>query len=168
MSGSLRVAAISADVDAAFWVEVGRLKLEVYKLSQDVVPITAYMSIFPTAQPSYLINEAAFAGPSQKGFVRIRGDIVMFNTIEEYKAACSQEFLHSKVQELVQATDTEKNAAVPPELINFHVICYADLKTFQFYYWSCLPTASVPIEMTDVSAASATIGPDVSDGPHGG
>ncbi|KAF8328206.1 uncharacterized protein EI90DRAFT_1613500 [Cantharellus anzutake] len=143
----------ASTVSPAFWHTLTKVKLEVQKLSSDVLPIVASYKAGRTFRdretgvdvslPSDLsLAEDAFDPPDQarsgRGAAISRGYFKNFNTIEEFKAADKQLLFNNLCGEIWEAFK-DPNADPSEFLTRFLLITFADLKKYKFYYWFAFP-----------------------------
>ena len=146
-------------LDVSFFQELARLKLDVLKLQSQEVPLWASLDLkhIPKAINSapITIDKQSFDTDNvlpklNNEQLRIEGTITNFNTFEQFKELDKQNFLEEKARKL-QNKDINK-------VVEFHIISFADLKKYKFFYWVCIPcfepknlqiTVGGPAKITD-------------------
>ncbi|QLL30271.1 hypothetical protein HG536_0A00880 [Torulaspora globosa] len=127
-------------LDASFFQELCRLKLDVLKLDSRGQPLFACLDTSYTFKSRNSVplslNERTFQRESLRtsSGVRIYGVLHNFNRFEEFKSLDKQEFVKRRATEVYHAGLININDSV-----SFHVISFADLKEYRFYYWVCVP-----------------------------
>ncbi|KDQ19117.1 hypothetical protein BOTBODRAFT_28607 [Botryobasidium botryosum FD-172 SS1] len=141
---------LTSTVSPSLWHALTKLKIDVLKLSQDTVPISASYSAGRTVTdretgtdvplPSTLTVageafEATTTLPSHS--VSALGVLKNFNTIEEFKAADKQALFNDVAQEIWNSIKSSPDPS--KDLSRFLLITFADLKKYKFYYWFAFP-----------------------------
>lgn len=127
-------------IDTTFFQELSRLKLDVLKLDSRGQPLFAHLDTSYTSRSQNSVplslNERSFQVDysSANSGVPVHGILHNFNRFEEFKSLDKQKFIKDIATELYFAGLKDINKSVA-----FHVICFADLKEYRFYYWVCVP-----------------------------
>ncbi|TFY73078.1 hypothetical protein EWM64_g10934, partial [Hericium alpestre] len=139
----------SSLVQPTLWHELTRLKLEVLRLSDETVPLTATYSAGRTIKDRNTGQEVALgcmitaggdgfdkdhALPPQA--VAAYGVLKNYNTIDEFKNADKKALLNQVADEIWESITTKRDTSA---LTRFLVITYADLKKYKYYYWFAFP-----------------------------
>lgn len=127
-------------LDATFFQELCRLKLDVLKLDSRGQPLFAclddsYLSKSQNSVPLSL-NEQSFQAESLRtgSGVPVHGVLHNFNRFEEFKSLDKQKFVRERAIDMYNVGLNNIN-----ESVSFQVISFADLKGYRFYYWVCVP-----------------------------
>ncbi|KAH9007502.1 hypothetical protein EDB84DRAFT_1553886 [Lactarius hengduanensis] len=145
----VQFAQFSSLVQPTFWHELSRVKLEVLRLSDDSVPLTATYSTGRTikdrntGQDVPLGCNISVGGESfsedyspPPNSITARGVLKNYNTIEEFKNADKRALFNKLSDEIWDSIIQNHDVAV---LTRFLLITYADLKKYKFYYWFAFP-----------------------------
>ncbi|CAL5221045.1 g3168 [Coccomyxa viridis] len=141
---------LQSTVDVAFWAELGRLKLDTLRLSEDAQPITGFYSASNSSDyPASLTLDGQSLesqAPHRKGLHSIPGSLLNVNTFERFKAAQEQasQHLQKASQQIWQDILSGRAQEDPGRLLNFLLLSYADLKHFRYYYWFAFPVLKPP------------------------
>uniref|UniRef100_A0A8R1DE97 Ubiquitin-like modifier-activating enzyme ATG7 n=1 Tax=Caenorhabditis japonica TaxID=281687 RepID=A0A8R1DE97_CAEJA len=84
--------------------------------------------------------------PGNAGFV-VEGDLILYNTLENFKAADKTELLINLAGEIWSLICSEEWLENPAALTQFFIIAFADLKKFKYIYWTCVPTFVYPADI---------------------
>lgn len=139
----------SSLVQPTLWHKLTDLKIDVLKLSDAALPITASYSIGRSvhdretgqeiALPCNLsVGSESFEQDHKPphGSVSATGTLKNYNTIEEFKAADKTALFNQEAQDawnnIVKTRDTS-------QLSRFLLITFADLKKYKYYYWFAFP-----------------------------
>ncbi|KAL4263206.1 Ubiquitin-like modifier-activating enzyme ATG7 [Pleurotus pulmonarius] len=167
-------------VQPSFWHELTSLKVDVLRLSDDAIPITATYTTGrsvkdrETGQEIVLgCNVTVGAESFQKdhqpsaGAVVAQGTVKNFNTIEEFKSADKSSLFNHEADIIWESILRNRDASL---LTRFLLISYADLKKYKYYYWFAFPAfAAKPAwEIDDRGWVSAeeTFSQDALNGIH--
>lgn len=133
-------APIQSFLDTSFFQELSRLKLDVLKLDSRGQPLfatldTSYISKAGKSVPLFL-NERSFKFDTLRApsGVPVTGMIHNFNVFDKFKSLDKQQFMEQLAQERFEEGIQDINKS-----ICFHIISFADLKRYRFYYWVCVP-----------------------------
>ncbi|KAF8649445.1 hypothetical protein AX16_005792 [Volvariella volvacea WC 439] len=136
-------------VQPSFWHELTRLKIDVLRLSDDALDITAFYgsgrSVVDreTGQEVALgcnltVGSESFDKGHQLplGNVAASGTFKNFNTIEDFKATDKTQLFNNEAEKIWQHILTKRD----PSLLNrFLLITFADLKKYKYFYWFSFP-----------------------------
>ncbi|KAF5122981.1 hypothetical protein DV495_004096 [Geotrichum candidum] len=130
--------------DAGFFQELASRKLNDLKLSKEEIRIVGTVGISRAAgrQPDLSVSKASFDTDSASIATRPTafGSLVNLNTIEEFKAYDKNDLLRQKVAQVYDAIVSGSVLEDPARLNTFHLLVFADLKKFLFWYWFAFPT----------------------------
>ncbi|KAH9016910.1 hypothetical protein EDB85DRAFT_2135243 [Lactarius pseudohatsudake] len=159
----VQFAQFSSLVQPTFWHELSRVKLEVLRLSDDSVPLTATYSTGRTikdrntGQDVPLGCNISVGGESfsedyspPPNSITARGVLKNYNTIEEFKNADKRALFNKLSDEIWDSIIQNHDVAV---LTRFLLITYADLKKYKFYYWFAFPAFACPTLISLTSLA---------------
>ncbi|CCH59609.1 hypothetical protein TBLA_0B07930 [Henningerozyma blattae CBS 6284] len=150
-------------LDTSFFQELARLKLDVLKLDTTELNLIGNIELqdLPAAENNghLFLDSKSFSDNDDRAVFNetsnsLFGDILNFNTIENFKSLNKQEYIIKKGHELLCRGLTDINKSV-----GFSIISYCELKKYKFYYWVCFPCfqfeslsfSSVKIETTSIS-----------------
>ncbi|KAF8260462.1 hypothetical protein EI94DRAFT_1667960 [Lactarius quietus] len=157
----VQFAQFSSLVQPTFWHELSRVKLDVLRLSDDSVPLTATYSAGRTIKDRNTGQEVALGCNISVGgeslsedysatpqSITAQGILKNYNTIEEFKNADKRALFNKLSDEIWDSIIQNHDVAA---LTRFLVITFADLKKFKFYYWFAFPAfAAQPLwEISD-------------------
>ncbi|KAJ8482112.1 hypothetical protein ONZ45_g15064 [Pleurotus djamor] len=151
----VQFAPFSSLVQPSFWHELTSLKVDVLRLSDDSVPITASYTTGKSFKDRDTGQEIALgcnitvgSESFEKDFkcplgaVSAHGTLKNFNTIEDFKAADKSTLFNHEADAIWESIIRNKDTSM---LTRFLVISYADLKKYKYYYWFAFPAfASKP------------------------
>lgn len=145
----VQFAPFSSLVQPTLWHELTRLKLEVLRLSEDSVPLTATYTTGRTIKDRNTGQEVALGcnlNVGGEGFekdhslpsfsVAARGVLKNYNTIEDFKKADKHALFNQTADEIWESIATKRDTSA---LTRFLVITFADLKKYKYYYWFAFP-----------------------------
>ncbi|SCU79424.1 LADA_0B00562g1_1 [Lachancea dasiensis] len=126
-------------LDTSFFQELARLKLDVLKLDASTKSLGSYvdMNHIPKGSPCahLFLNDQSFSGfPAKEEGISINGSLYNYNTIEEFKKVEKTQFLYDRAEEAWNA-----GLENPDNCVVLSVISFADLKSYKFFYWVCVP-----------------------------
>ncbi|KAI0052733.1 E1-like protein-activating [Auriscalpium vulgare] len=145
----VQFAQFSSLVQPTFWHELTRVKLEVLKLSDASVPLTATYAAGRTVKDRNTGQEVALGsnitvgaesfddkrGPAPHTIVA-KGTIKNYNTIEDFKNADKRAIFNEAADEIWERITKDHDTSA---LNRFLVITFADLKKYKYYYWFAFP-----------------------------
>ncbi|CCK70340.1 Atg7p KNAG_0E00720 [Huiozyma naganishii CBS 8797] len=154
-------------IDASFFQELSRLKLEVLKLNEQKVPLYSKMDLLAIPESSNSASlflgkqnfEVESATDDGNGLT-VDGAIYNFNTLEEFKSLDKQRFLHDRAADVWEACQTNIN-----NCFKFSIISFADLKTYKYYYWVCVP-ALIHANVSISVARNLSVSREISETAH--
>ncbi|KIK68841.1 hypothetical protein GYMLUDRAFT_34831 [Collybiopsis luxurians FD-317 M1] len=136
----------------SFWHKFTELKLDVLKLSDAHVDITATYRVgrliedreggpgaFVGVGGSLAVEEESFGqGPSSltMGSAVAKGVVKNYNTIEEFKVADKSKLFNESADKIWTSIQTTRSTTL---LNSFLLITFADLKKYRYYYWFAFP-----------------------------
>eukprot|EP00501_MAST-03F_sp_TOSAG23-6_P002262 GSMAST32.ASY1.ANO1.2362.1 assembled CDS len=145
----LKYQCFSSHVDASFWKELARRKLDEYCLSDAAVDIVGSYDVsrhggkigarMSVSADAFQVEIDTYANSG----VRCRGVLRNFNTVEEFKAANRTKMLNDLGMEVLSDIISGKAIEDPSRLNPFLLVTFADLKKHVFVYWFAFP-ALVP------------------------
>ncbi|TDL27707.1 E1-like protein-activating [Rickenella mellea] len=173
----------SSLVQPAFWHELTRLKIDVLKLSEESLPITASYSVGrsitdrETGQEVALgcnltisddsFNDTKTLQRLPANSVRVNGTFKNFNTIEEFKEADKSALFNQTADEIWNGIKATGDISL---LNRFLLITFADLKKYRYYYWFAFPAfvakPAWSIDDAGWKSAEEHIGRDALSGIH--
>ncbi|EJD01962.1 ubiquitin-like conjugating enzyme [Fomitiporia mediterranea MF3/22] len=139
----------SSLVQPEFWHELTRLKVDVLRLAEHSLPISATYAVGRSITDRETGKEVdlgchitlggdAFdvdAKPLQHS-IRCTGTFKNFNTIEDFRAADKSALFNQVADEIWNAIRDTGDSSV---LNRFLLITFADLKKYKYYYWFAFP-----------------------------
>ncbi|EGV62361.1 Autophagy protein 7 [Yamadazyma tenuis] len=129
---------IQSFVDSSFFTRLSELKINEYKLESKPQLIFGSLT---DPQKLTKFNNVPILNLDYNSFEKqdhhnISGYIHNVNTIEEFKSVGKQQLMSEWGQQLVsQLADGNDQG-------QFHILSFADLKKYKFYYWVAYPTAN--------------------------
>lgn len=146
-------------VDAAFFAQLARTKLENQRLSTEPISIHGDLSLL-YKPASFRLTEDSFtqldkhavaiahAASNSALEFSVDGIITNVNTIEDFKKLDKQGMLK---QTLTSVGQSILNGCTASELTSFSLLTFADLKKYKFYYWFMFPQLKWSSTMTVTS-----------------
>ncbi|KIM80534.1 hypothetical protein PILCRDRAFT_789269 [Piloderma croceum F 1598] len=145
----VQFAPFSSLVQPAFWHELTNLKIDVLRLSDEILPITGSYSVGRSVKDRETGQEIALGCNLTIGSESLEkrsqlpphsviasGAFKNFNTIEDFKAADKTALFNQASEEIWDSIITKKDTSL---LNKFFLITYADLKKYKYYYWFSFP-----------------------------
>ncbi|KAH9979848.1 E1-like protein-activating [Lactifluus volemus] len=176
----VQFAQFSSLVQPTFWHELSRLKLEVLRLSDESVPVTATYSAGRTVKDRNTGHQVALGcniAVSGDGLsetyhpplhsVPAQGILTIYNTIEEFKNADKRALFNKLSDEVCIASfywDSIITNHDPSALTRFLLITFADLKKYKFYYWFAFPAFAANLShlsTAQLNSLAEQLGPTV-------
>jgi len=145
----------TSNVNVSFWHELGRRKLEIFKLSEEPVTIYGYYGIDTQNDlPSYFYLslesfETDFKPPA--GYFKAIGTLYNTNTIENFKSLNKQLLFDKTAQMIWEDIRSGRYLDEPHLLTRFLLTSFADLKKFIFYYHFAFP-ALIPKQLATLDS----------------
>ncbi|KAI0671985.1 E1-like protein-activating [Trametes maxima] len=160
-------------VQPAFWHALTNLKIDVLRLSDDALPVSATYTTGRSVKDretgkdiplgcNLSVGDDAFTDDPQvpQHAVLAKGSFKNFNNIEDFKNADKTALFNHLSDEIWKSITVDKSTAL---LSRFLLITFADLKKYKYYYWFAFPAfAAKPAwEIdTDWSPAHLALGED--------
>ncbi|CAL1279855.1 unnamed protein product [Larinioides sclopetarius] len=145
----LQFVPFSSAVDAGFWYQLSKKKLDVFKLSDSPVEIFgfySYNSSLTSLPPIANIDYSAFNNEMQipSSSFPMKGVVINTNTLEDFKVKDKKALLQSVGQSIWQAITS--GAALDNPIILQSLLCltFADIKKYHYYYWIAFPAFNYP------------------------
>jgi ubiquitin-like modifier-activating enzyme ATG7 len=145
----VQFAPLSSLVQPSFWHELTNLKIDILRLSDDILPISGFYSVGRSVKDRETGNEIALGcnltigadslqkvSQLQPHSVAASGSCKNFNTIEDFKGADKTALFNQASEEIWESIVTKKDTS---RLNQFFLITYADLKKYKYYYWFAFP-----------------------------
>eukprot|EP01112_Ceratiomyxa_fruticulosa_P011811 TRINITY_DN3239_c0_g2_i5.p1 TRINITY_DN3239_c0_g2~~TRINITY_DN3239_c0_g2_i5.p1 ORF type:complete len:623 (+),score=106.10 TRINITY_DN3239_c0_g2_i5:111-1979(+) len=136
----------SSAVNVSFWYELGKLKLDRFKLAEEPIPINGYYTTgIHSGIPSFinLERDAFFTPftPPPRSYM-VQGTLFNTNTLETFKGLPKPKLFSDLAEKIWE--DIKSGAAVQdPSLLNrFLLLTFADLKSYKYYYMFGFPALS--------------------------
>ncbi|KAJ3984434.1 hypothetical protein F5890DRAFT_1517061 [Lentinula detonsa] len=136
----------------SFWHKLTELKLDVLKLSDAEVDITATYRVGRLIEdresgPGTFVGVGGSLGVEEESFglghsspaigsAVAKGVVKNYNTIEEFKAADKSKLFNEAADKIWKSILETRSTAL---LNTFLLITYADLKKYRYYYWFAFP-----------------------------
>eukprot|EP00294_Goniomonas_avonlea_P013408 CAMPEP_0114553282 /NCGR_PEP_ID=MMETSP0114-20121206/7570_1 /TAXON_ID=31324 /ORGANISM="Goniomonas sp, Strain m" /LENGTH=656 /DNA_ID=CAMNT_0001738205 /DNA_START=8 /DNA_END=1978 /DNA_ORIENTATION=+ len=139
-SEALQFQTFTSTADVSFWGELARLKLEVYRLTNEVRPIMGTYSLGSGVSRMCFGREAFEQFTPAPHTFAARGNLNLFETLDDFKGCDKKEFLKRSGEKLWESIRSGAAVEDPTLLLPFELLIYADLKHFVFYYWFAFPT----------------------------
>jgi len=165
--GILQFAPFSSAVDAGFWHQYTKLKLDVLHLSETPIPVVGnYVNSDPQGLPARLSLEfdSCQMNPSvPAGSFPAVGQLINTNTIEDFRNK-DKAVLMKNCAGMVWSAITSGDALEQPSLLNnFLLFTFADLKKYHYYYWFAFPAFMEPktISLVEQPKSIGTVFTDV-------
>ncbi|CAH1793054.1 unnamed protein product [Owenia fusiformis] len=147
----LQYAPFSSALDAGFWHTLSQNKLNVYGLDDTEVPLHGfYYNGNADGIPCSLnldynaFNEQATIPP--KNFPA-HGSLFNTNTIDAFRDSDKKKLLETAGNKIWADIISGKALDDPSLLTRFHLLTFADLKKYHFYYWFAFPALSHDVTM---------------------
>ena len=133
-------------VEASFFTELGKYKLETARLSEDSIPLHGLLSMpATTGRPPALrvsggsleaVPAVASDGPLD---FYVNGCITNVNTLEAFKELDKSALLQAQARELLASINDLSIVENLQALLGFQIISFSDIKKYKFYYWFVFP-----------------------------
>ncbi|KAL0953093.1 hypothetical protein HGRIS_004364 [Hohenbuehelia grisea] len=136
-------------VQPSFWHELTNLKVDVLRLSDEAIPISASYTVGKSVKDretgkeivlgcNLTVGTESFGKTYQPahGSVAAHGVFKNFNTIEEFKAADKTALFNQEASAIWEGITSRKDTS---GLSRFLLLSYADLKKYKYYYWFAFP-----------------------------
>ena len=154
----LQFAPFQSTLDAGFWHELGRRKLEQYRLSSDPVDIRGHYTnaSLPDLPISLSLDYGAFeeTASSSAWACLSPGVLRNTNTLDAFKSCDKKQLLEEAGQKVWDAICTGQAVEDPSLLTHFLLLTYADLKKYNYCYWFAFPALLPSSPVTFKQAAT--------------
>ncbi|KAK6639805.1 hypothetical protein RUM43_008080 [Polyplax serrata] len=136
----LKFVFFKSQVDPSFWQRLTELKLDKDRLNENSHQIWGYYSNRKPEGQNQLLSVDASSFNQQPDDNRIFGVglIINKNTIEGFKEENKIEILKNEGKEMMKVIK-EEALNNPSLLARFYMLTYANLKSYQYYYWFAFP-----------------------------
>ena len=139
----LQFVPFQSTLDAGFWNELSRMKLEKYQLSDAPVDIHGSYtnSSLPGISTSLSIDYAAFSKLPALSNIHYPSPGVLrnTNTLNAFKTVDKRQLLEAAGRRVWDVINDGKALKNPSLLTSFLLLTYADLKKYDYYYWFAFP-----------------------------
>mmetsp|Transcript_32102 Transcript_32102/g.43966 ORF Transcript_32102/g.43966 Transcript_32102/m.43966 type:complete len:691 (+) Transcript_32102:91-2163(+) len=135
----------SSYVDVSFWSDFSKKKLEIFKLSEDAIPIHGSYSCGQTKHKNLpsrlLLSSESFQQdrPQEARLVLVPGELHNSNTIEGFKKMDKKAHFDATAKKLWESITSGDALANPSQLGRFVLFTFADLKKYKFSYLFAFP-----------------------------
>uniref|UniRef100_A0A0K8UC96 Ubiquitin-like modifier-activating enzyme ATG7 n=1 Tax=Bactrocera latifrons TaxID=174628 RepID=A0A0K8UC96_BACLA len=142
----LQYAPLQSFVNPTFWHKLSDIKLNHDRLSDAPKHIFAYYTNFNAKACLLETDYTAFNGDfmAPRLYYPAVGTLYNRNTIEDFKACDKNELLRLEGHKLVDDFRTDRVLDDPKLLARFFVLSFADLTTYNYYYWFAFPCPLTP------------------------
>ncbi|XP_015921791.1 ubiquitin-like modifier-activating enzyme ATG7 [Parasteatoda tepidariorum] len=144
----LQFVPFASALEAGFWYQLTKKKLEVFKLDDKPVEIQAfYSNSGPTGSPCIVnIDYSSLEVDTavSPGSFGLRGTLINTNTIEDFKLKDKKDLLRSVGQKIWKSITDESALENPTNLQSLVCLTFAELKKYHFYYWIGFPALVYP------------------------
>jgi ubiquitin-like modifier-activating enzyme ATG7 len=164
----------SSSIGVAFWEELSRRKLNIYKLNEDPVPILGSYAPSPDDRiPSRLsLRRESFAATGRsdaaeelaavsscESLCGSSGILRNCNTVETFRSTDKNATLESAAMQVWKDIKSGDAVTCPDLLTRFVMLSFADLKSHQFLYWACFPALvpAMPFRSLPVQSAAEAL-----------
>ncbi|KAE9408523.1 E1-like protein-activating [Gymnopus androsaceus JB14] len=130
----------------SFWHKLTELKLDVLKLSDAEVEISATYRVGRLIEdresgPGAFVGVGGSLGVEEESFAHsvdasLPSGSANYNTIEDFKAADKSKLFNDAADKIWTSIQTSRSTTL---LNSFLLITYADLKKYRYYYWFAFP-----------------------------
>ncbi|XP_036343701.1 LOW QUALITY PROTEIN: ubiquitin-like modifier-activating enzyme ATG7 [Rhagoletis pomonella] len=142
----LQYAPLQSFVNPNFWHKLSEIKLNHDRLSDAPKPIFGYYTNLNAKacllETDYSAFNGDFTAPRQCH--PAVGTLYNKNTIEDFKACDKNELLQIEGRKLIQDFRADRVLEDPKLLARFFVLSFADLATYNYYYWFAFPCPLTP------------------------
>eukprot|EP00062_Callorhinchus_milii_P025153 gi/632985826/ref/XP_007909899.1/ PREDICTED: ubiquitin-like modifier-activating enzyme ATG7 [Callorhinchus milii] len=145
---ALSFAPLCSALDAGFWHQLTRRKLELYRLDQSAKPLRGhYYNGDPSGLPTRLTLE--FSAFDVNTLTPARccpafGSLYNTNTFQAFKSTDKKALLEQVGKEIWESIKSGRAVEDPTLLNSFILLTFADLKKYHFYYWFAFPALCFP------------------------
>lgn len=145
---ALQFAPFASALDAGFWHELTRRKLNDYRLDESPRNIKAYYyNGDQSGLPTRLTLEFSAFDVNAVTSPRccpIFGTLYNTNTLQSFKSTDKKALLDQVGNEIWEAIKSGRAIEDPSLLSSFLLLTYADLKKYHFFYWFAFPALCFP------------------------
>ncbi|KAF8227163.1 E1-like protein-activating [Tricholoma matsutake] len=164
----VQFAPFSSLVQPSFWHELTNIKIDVLRLSDEALPISATYSTGRSVRDretgqeiplgcNLSVGSESFdkAFKPSPGSIATSGIFKNYNTIEEFKAADKTALFNEEAAKIWDYVISKGDTSL---LNHFLVLTFADLKKYKYYYWFAFPAfVSKPAwEISEIGWKDAT------------
>ena len=143
MPSTLRYSSPQSSFNPSFWEALYHRKLNLYKLSDESVEIRAKFTIGSDVENgSFYFSEKSFTGDFD--LLLAFGKMLNLNSVEEFTEYDKKKELETLSSKLFQSIVSGEAIKNPWLLTEFFLLTFADLKSYKFLYWFCLPAVVPP------------------------
>ncbi|CAD7013663.1 unnamed protein product [Ceratitis capitata] len=133
----LQYAPLQSFVNPTFWHKLSEIKLNHDRLSDAPKPIYGYYTNFNAKacllETDYSAFNSDFTAP--RHYYPAIGTLYNKNTIEDFKACDKNDLLRSEGLKLLDDFRNDRVLDDPKLFARFFVLSFADLTTYNYYYW---------------------------------
>ncbi|MCJ1352380.1 MAG: Autophagy protein 7 [Icmadophila ericetorum] len=156
----LKFAPFSSDIELPFFTSLASHKINHDKLDDSARRLLGLYELRPSDEPDascrmQIRGNALTSDEVPVGFYRAEGMIKNVNTIEEYKIADKTLLISQAGSTIWDAINDGTIYSCPSLLASFTVICFADLKKYQFTYHFGFPALHLDSSWTIVTPEPA-------------
>ncbi|XP_076037635.1 autophagy-related 7 [Oratosquilla oratoria] len=148
--GIVQYAPFSSAVDAGFWHNLTKIKLEVLQLSEAPAEVIGYyVNSDPQGLPTRLnldYDALNTENPCklQRDAFSTHGKLINTNTIEDFKGKDKNQLLKEFASEIWNDIIQGRAEEEPKCLTKFLMFTFADLKKYHYYFWFAFPAFLYP------------------------
>lgn len=136
----------SSQINAALWERLYKLKLNVSKLDDTTIPcVLRYHPISNSTTAPYLFDRDSISYPGENTDsensigIKLRGILKNYNSVQEFKDSDKKKIILDLTCDIIKHVVSKAAIDDPSLLYPFILLSYADLKSYRFTYWFCLP-----------------------------
>ncbi|KAF8375908.1 atg-7 [Pristionchus pacificus] len=133
-------------VDASFWSEVNRRKLNEWKLEESSKPVGASISIYDSIGTD---SRLSLSNESFLGTAAVKGQFLLLNTVESFTKLDRKELMNAEAEGIWESIVSGRWMDHPASLNTFIFTLFADLKKFRYHYWNCMPVLLTDLSLID-------------------
>ena len=141
MEQKLSFTAPSSVIQPSFWEEFYDKKLNIYKLNDSPISINGKLTSdgLLLTKESFLIDNNVI----DDSIYEAKGELINVNTKAQFQDMDKSELINNLGNKLIEYMKNGEAINDPSLLLQFAFLSYADLKSYSFLYWLCMP-AIVP------------------------
>ncbi|GMS96123.1 hypothetical protein PENTCL1PPCAC_18298 [Pristionchus entomophagus] len=127
-------------VDASYWSEVNRRKLNEWKLEETPQPLGASISIYDCvgSDSRLSLSNESFLGSSV-----LKGQMILLNTVETFAKLDRKAMMNAEADGIWDSIVSGRWMNQPTTINTFIFTVFADLKKFRYHYWNCVPVLAL-------------------------